>query len=76
MAGNMHVYHKKRKGEAAKERILAASPDKAAATYSPTAQRSTIGVRGLNFSVRNGKRWIPAAVATCMALYHYIIPST
>ena len=36
---------------------------KRAATYSP-ARRSTIGVDGLNFSVRNGKRWNPAAVAT------------
>ena len=26
--------------------------------------RSTIGVGGLNFSVRNGKRWDPAAIAT------------
>ena len=26
--------------------------------------RSTIGVTGLNFSVRNGKRWNPGAVVT------------
>ena len=26
--------------------------------------RSTIGVNGLNFSVRNGKRWNPVAIAT------------
>ena len=26
--------------------------------------RSTIGVAGFNFSVRNGKRWIPRAIAT------------
>ena len=26
--------------------------------------RSTIGVTGLNFSVRNGKRWNPGAIAT------------
>ena len=26
--------------------------------------RSTIGVDGLNFSVRNGKRWNPDAIAT------------
>ncbi len=25
---------------------------------------NTIGVNGLNFSVRNGKRWNPAAIAT------------
>ena len=32
------------------------SEKKKAATYSPALQRSTIGVSGLNFSVRNGKR--------------------
>ncbi len=26
--------------------------------------RSTIGAAGLNFSVRNGKRWDPCAIAT------------
>ena len=26
--------------------------------------RSTIGVTGLNFSVRNGKRWNPGAIVT------------
>ena len=36
---------------------------KEAATYSPTLHRSTIGAGGLNFSVRNGKRWDPAAIA-------------
>ncbi len=34
---------------------------KTAATYSP-AGRSTIGAGGLNFSVRDGKRWSPAAI--------------
>ncbi len=38
--------------------------DKMAATYSPTWFRSTIGAIGLNFSVRNGKRWIPNAITT------------
>ena len=37
-----------------------------AATYSPTWWGSTIGEGGLNFSVRNGKRWIPAAIATAV----------
>ena len=32
---------------------------KVATTYSPTFYRSTIGAIGLNFSVRNGKRWTP-----------------
>ena len=35
-----------------------------AATYSPTFWGSTIGAGRLNFSVRNGKRWNPAAIAT------------
>ena len=34
-----------------------------AATYSPALVRSTIGAGGLNFSVRDGKRWGPAAIA-------------
>ena len=29
--------------------------------------RSTIGVTGLNFSVRNGKRWIPHAITTLIS---------
>ena len=37
---------------------------KKAATYSPALQCSTIGAPGLNFSVRDGKRWGPGAVAT------------
>ena len=39
---------------------------KAAASYSPALQRSTIGAAGLNFSVRDGKRWNPGAMATCV----------
>ena len=31
-----------------------------AATYFSTNKRSIIGDAGLNFSVRNGKRWTPA----------------
>lgn len=38
--------------------------EKKAATYSPTLHCSTIGDGGLNCSVRNGKRWAPAAIAT------------
>ena len=37
---------------------------KKAASYSPASHRSTIGATGLNFSVRNGKRWNPGAIAT------------
>ena len=40
---------------------------KTAASYSPALHCSTIGAGGLNFSVRNGKRWDPAAIATFMA---------
>ena len=45
-------------------------------TYSPTNVRSTIGADGLNFSVRNGKRWIPDAIdrlnkCTAHLLYTY-----
>ena len=35
---------------------------KVAMTYSPTNIGSTIGAVGLNFSVRDGKRWIPDAI--------------
>ena len=35
---------------------------KVAMTYSPTHICSTIGAVGLNFSVRDGKRWIPDAI--------------
>ena len=37
---------------------------KEAATYSPALRCSTIGAPGLNFSVRDGKRWSPGAKAT------------
>ena len=37
---------------------------KKAATYSPALHCSTIGADGLNFSVRNGKRWNPDAITT------------
>ena len=40
------------------------SPKKLATTYSPTMSGSTIGAAELNFSVRNGKRWILRAIAT------------
>ena len=33
--------------------------EKKAASYSPALHCSTIGAGGLNFSVRNGKRWDP-----------------
>ena len=39
---------------------------KTAATYSPNWWVSTIGVGELNFSVRNGKRWILTAITTAI----------
>ena len=45
-------------------RILPDALSKLAATYSPTWYSSTIGANGLNFSVRDGKRWIPVAITT------------
>ena len=53
-----HIYKKKRALAFAKARSL----KKVAMTYSPTNICSTIGAVGLNFSVRNGKRWIPDAI--------------
>ena len=38
--------------------------EKVAASYSPALHCSTIGAGGLNFSVRNGKRWDLAAITT------------
>ena len=38
--------------------------EKKAATYSPALRCSTIGAPGLNFSVRDGKRWNTGAKAT------------
>jgi hypothetical protein len=37
-----------------------------AAAYSPSWYASTIGDGGLNFSVRYGKRWDPAAIAAAV----------
>ena len=41
-------------------------PRRTAATYSPTWWGSTIGASELNFSVRNGKRWILTAITTAI----------
>ena len=43
---------------------IAEVPLKKAATYSPALRCSTIGAPGLNFSVRDGKRWNTGAKAT------------
>ena len=49
---------------AARQRITGNETKKGAASYSPALHRSTIGAGGLNFSVRDGKRWDTAAIAT------------
>ena len=45
-------------------RHLTIGDSKTAATYSPNWWGSTIGDGELNFSVRNGKRWILTAITT------------
>ena len=52
-----------RKKESPPTDVSAGGPRQVAATYSPALVRSTIGAGGLNFSVRDGKRWGPAAIA-------------
>ena len=55
----------KRKKERGFPASLQGTPSlKKAATYSPTLRCSTIGAPGLNFSVRDGKRWNTGAKAT------------
>ena len=56
-----HRHTKKSSGS-----TLTRSLRRTAAAYSPTWWGSTIGDGGLNFSVRNGKRWFPAAIATAI----------
>ena len=48
---------------------------KEAATYSPALHCSTIGARGLNFSVRNGKRWDPTAITTWCIFFSWQVLS-
>ena len=45
------------------------SYEKVAATYSPTWWGSTIGDGELNFSVRNGKRWILTAITATVCFW-------
>ena len=46
--------------------IVGPGIQRTAAAYSPTWWGSTIGDGGLNFSVRNGKRWILTAITTAV----------
>ena len=48
---------------------------KEAATYSPALHCSTIGASGLNFSVRNGKRWDPTAITTWCLFFSWLVHS-
>ena len=43
--------------------VAGTSSSRTAAAYSPALPGSTIGDGGLNFSVRDGKRWDPASIA-------------
>ena len=43
--------------------VAGTSLSRTAAAYSPALTGSTIGDGGLNFSVRDGKRWDPASIA-------------
>ena len=52
--------------EDSRANIVGPGIQRTAAAYSPTWWGSTIGDGGLNFSVRNGKRWYPAAIATAV----------
>ena len=45
----------------AKSQLCELALNNVAATYSPGSNPSTIGAAGLNFSVRDGKRWDPCA---------------
>ena len=54
----------RRKEEPRNTCCMAPLKKKRAVTYSPALHCSTIGASGLNFSVRNGKRWDTTAIAT------------
>ena len=56
----MRIY--KKTSESPKFSLGTLALEKAAMTYSPTTKCSTIGAGGLNFSVRDGKRWNPNAM--------------
>ena len=57
------------KKESRRNLFLQDPQSKKAASYSPASHCSTIGASGLNFSVRNGKRWNPAAITTVIWLF-------
>ena len=61
--------HPQTKKESRRNLFLQDPHSKKAASYSPASHCSTIGASGLNFSVRNGKRWNPAAITTVIWLF-------
>ena len=69
-----HIFHSSHHRHAQKKSPAGISScrtlnQKKAASYSPASHCSTIGASGLNFSVRNGKRWNPAAITTVIWLF-------
>ena len=54
---------------------MCSRPDCEGGGYLLSHFRSTIGVAGFNFSVRNGKRWNPRAVTTLVFLFFLSSPS-
>ena len=64
---NSHdVRARTKKGARPEINVSRSGARRTAAAYSPTWWGSTIGDAGLNFSVRNGKRWIPGSIATAV----------
>ena len=61
-AGTLSTRHKKKSPDSSLNR----DSQSAAATYSPTWCSSTIGASELNFSVRDGKRWILTAITAAI----------
>ena len=59
---NLSTRHKKKSPDSSLNR----DSRSAAATYSPTWCSSTIGASELNFSVRDGKRWILTAITAAI----------
>ena len=60
----INSYHEKARGSTINNDSEASCVRKWATSYSPASHCSTIGADGLNFSVRNGKRWNPDAIIT------------
>ena len=69
----IHVYIQQNTPSSYDDRV---SYKKVAATYSPTWWGSTIGDGELNFSVRNGKRWILTAITATVCFWEKTSRST